>query len=206
MKIIQDAGQTAKVVQEYHIDEYFTAKSMPFQLRQYEKGEFLCSPFKPLEDFLFLVNGSVYLYDLRQNGGTRPIGIASSVTLFGDMEFATGMPSSFFAEVTENAECLALPMKAYRDALWADAIFLGHAVRALAKKMALNTGLDISSASLEEKVLRYMESQAGTPGISHVGKTAICLHCSRRQLQRVLKKLCGDGRIFKSGKGQYILR
>lgn len=79
MKIIQDAVQTAKAVQEHHIDQYFSTRDLPFQLHQYEKGEFLCSPFKPLDDFLFLVNGSVYLYDVRQDGGVKTSGKAGGL-------------------------------------------------------------------------------------------------------------------------------
>ena len=29
------------------------------------------------------------------------------------------------------------------------------------------------------------------------------LHCSRRQLQRILKKLCDEGKMIKEGKGKY---
>ena len=32
------------------------------------------------------------------------------------------------------------------------------------------------------------------------------LHCSRRQLQRILKKLCDEGKIIKEGKGKYKIK
>ena len=32
------------------------------------------------------------------------------------------------------------------------------------------------------------------------------LHCSRRQLQRILKKLCVEGKMIKVGKGKYKIK
>lgn len=32
------------------------------------------------------------------------------------------------------------------------------------------------------------------------------LHCSRRQLQRILKKLCDEGKMIKEGKGKYKIK
>ena len=47
----------------------------------------------------------------------------------------------------------------------------------------------------------------GFPGMdfSGVEKMAMQLHCSRRQLQRVLKKLLEEGRLVKLAKGSYRL-
>ena len=32
------------------------------------------------------------------------------------------------------------------------------------------------------------------------------LHCSRRQLQRILNKLCDEGKMIKEGKGKYKIK
>lgn len=203
MRVIRDPGRLRALLREHQIDAYFSAPMPAFQLRIYEKGEFLCSPVQPLDSFLFLVSGTVHLYGLRGDGGKQPVGLVSEVSLFGDMEFSTGQPSPFFAEVTEEAACLALPMREYAGQLWSDAKFLGCVVRALAGKLQMNAVLEITASTLEEKVLQHLE---GHPVLEGVGKTAICLHCSRRQLQRVLKKLCEDGMLSKDGKGRYSRR
>lgn len=50
-----------------------------------------------------------------------------------------------------------------------------------------------------------MENPSGEHRIHNVGKTAAVLHCSQRQLQRVLKTLCEKDIIRKEGKGTYVL-
>ena len=48
---------------------------------------------------------------------------------------------------------------------------------------------EIMNQSVEEKVMNYMELHLTLDNVSVACRN---LHCSRRQLQRVLKKLCED--------------
>ena len=60
--------------------------------------------------------------------------------------------------------------------------------------------------NLEEKLLFFLSRVQPDHEIRSVNQTLQPLHCSRRQLQRVLKKLCEEGRIIKTGRGRYRLR
>lgn len=64
--------------------------------------------------------------------------------------------------------------------------------------------MDVAAATIEERVVLYMQA---TPGqeLWGIENAVLQLRCSRRQLQRVLKKLCASGRAEKTGKGCYRL-
>ena len=65
--------------------------------------------------------------------------------------------------------------------------------------------MDIARQTLKEKVLLYLEKEAPDQTIHSVNEAVIFLHCSRRQIQRVLKKLCEEGKLQKLGRGCYRL-
>ena len=66
--------------------------------------------------------------------------------------------------------------------------------------------MDVTVQTLEEKVLLYLRKIQLNHEISSVTQALQPLHCSRRHLQRVLKKLCDEGLIIKTGRGTYKLK
>jgi len=57
--------------------------------------------------------------------------------------------------------------------------------------------------SLEDKLLHYIQYCCHDGLLVHIGKASENLHCSRRQLQRVLRKLTEQGILEKTSKGVY---
>lgn len=55
--------------------------------------------------------------------------------------------------------------------------------------------------SLEDKLLHYIQYCCHDGLLVHIGKASENLHCSRRQLQRVLRKLTEQGILEKLRKG-----
>ena len=60
-------------------------------------------------------------------------------------------------------------------------------------------------SSLEEKLLYYLQYTCPHNTLTNVEQTAAHIHCSRRQLQRLLKKLTDGGTLIKIKKGCYRL-
>lgn len=56
----------------------------------------------------------------------------------------------------------------------------------------------------EEKLLEYLKWQPEHK-LHHLEPACVQMHCSRRQLQRVLKELCESGKVVKVGRGEYAL-
>ncbi len=65
--------------------------------------------------------------------------------------------------------------------------------------------MDAAPASLSERVLSYMKYRCEDETLKGVEQAAFHLHCSSRQLQRILNQSETSGLIKKLGKGTYKL-
>lgn len=67
------------------------------------------------------------------------------------------------------------------------------------------TTMDAAPASLTERVLSYMKYKCGDETLKGIEQAAFHLHCSARQLQRILNQCEAAGLVRKLGKGTYRL-
>ena len=156
MKIIQDTAQVDELMRESHIRERFDTPDLAFRAQQYQKGELLCSPLCSTENILFLLKGSVQMYDLREDGSKIPVASVSEGAIIGEMEFITGRPTVYFVEAAEECLCIALPIVPNCEALSTDVRFLNSLLGSLADKFESSANIDIGSSALEEKLLQYL--------------------------------------------------
>ncbi len=185
------------------LQEHFSRTPNVLRLYEFEKGELLNDPGKPLEQFLIIVEGSVSIYDLTESGLVRYISKSGHGALLGDIEFSRANFRGFFTEADGRVVCLAIPFSENRDLLESDPQFLRFVISELARKLSLSTEVEITTHTLEEKLMLYLNRVQPAHEITSVNDVLKQLHCSRRQLQRILKKLCGEGKIVKCGKGRY---
>lgn len=204
MRVIQD---------ETMLEHYFAGQQIHFQkkppvlkLIEFEKGELLNSPLQPLNQFYIIVKGSVTIYDLTEDGSIRYITKSDNETLLGDMEFSGVDKQPFYTETAEKVLCIALPFRENQDILENDPVFLRFALCQLAKKLSYSATMDAIAQTLEERVLFFLRKVQPSHEISSVNQALQPLHCSRRQLQRVLKKLCDEDLLIKTGRGCYRLK
>lgn len=184
---------------------HFRQRPPVLKLVEFEKGEILNDPLQPLSCFYIIVRGSVSIYHLTEDGSIRYISKAASGTLLGDMEFSGAGNQSFYIEAAETVLCLAMPFRENLDILENDPVFLRFVLIQLAGKLSLSAVMTASAQTLEEKVLFFLRKVQPDHAILSVNHALQALHCSRRQLQRVLKKLCDEGLIIKIGRGCYRL-
>lgn len=185
---------------------HFRQRPPVLKLVAFEKGEILNDPLQSLSRFYIIVRGSVSIYNLTEDGSIRYISKAASGTLLGDMEFSGAGNLSFYIEAAETVLCLDLPFRENLEVLENDPVFLRFVLRQLAGKLSLSAVMTASAQTLEEKVLFFLKKVQADHAISSVNQAMQALHCSRRQLQRVLKKLCDEGLVVKTGRGCYRLR
>lgn len=207
MKRINDSGLIDQLVETHQIHRFFDTRGLSFQCLQYQKGEVLCSPLNSIGYLLFLVNGSVQIYALHPDGWKMPVAAISKASgqIFGDVEFCSGKATAFFAEAMEEITCLALPIQDNQERLHQDVRFLHTLLQSISEKFDLCLNAELIFPTLEEKVLRHLEALSDHT-IRNLEETALYLKCSRRQLQRVLKKLCENEMIQKTGRGQYCIK
>ncbi len=203
-----------KILQKEQIDywldigkirSYFDTSDLDFQAFYYEKGEYITVPDTQMEHILFLVDGTVQIYGIREDGSLSPVNQIVSPAVLGDLEFPNHGITPFFTETKTPAVCLSLSTKKYRKQLECDLRFLHMLLHSYAEKLRIFSLADAVTTTLEERVLLYLKNVCPAHEINGIETAIFQLRCSRRQLQRVLKSLCDSGDIKKTGKGRYKL-
>lgn len=204
MREIRDKKQIEKWLDLCRIRDHFDTPDLEFRAVRYEKGEVILSPDSMLENILFLVEGKISIYGIRDDGIMSPITAISGTALLGDMEFCEGKASPLFAEARSPVVCLVLSLRRYREQLEHDVSFLHLTLHSLSDKLNMFASMEAIAARIEERVLFYMRENGGGV-LDGVETAALHLRCSRRQLQRILRKLTEEKKIKKTGKGKYCL-
>lgn len=205
LKEILEVEQIEYWLEKGNIRNFFDTPDLKFQAYCYEKGEYITVPDRQMDKILFLVEGTVQIYGVREDGSLSPINHIVSPTILGDLEFPNQAVTPFFTETKTRSVCLSLSTKKYREQLNCDLRFLHMLIQSYAEKLKIFSFADTVSTTLEERVLLYMKNICPLHEINSIEKAIFQLRCSRRQLQRVLKKLCDCGKIQKMGKGRYKL-
>lgn len=73
----------------------------------------------------------------------------------------------------------------------------------MANKITAITTMDASTSTLSERIMNYIQFKCEQQTLRGVEKAAFALHCSSRQLQRLLNEVEEKGLIKKIGKGSY---
>lgn len=206
MRVISDQKQIQKYIRSFKIHNFFDTKNLEFLLFIYEKGELLTSQNTVTDYLYFLIQGSVKIYGIRNDGSMIPVNNMHAPIIIGDFEFSNLGLSPFYAEAADTCICIGVSVKQNKEKLDHDVTFLHCLLTSYADKLRMFNFIDSSAQSLEEKVIRYLSHIAPQKEINGTEKTALALRCSRRQLQRVLKKLCDENKLEKIGRGHYRLK
>ena len=186
---IQDINEIEYWLDKGNIQNYFDTPNLVFHGYRYEKGEYITVPDKKMDKILFLVEGTVQIYGIREDGSLSPVNQIVSPTILGDLEFPNEGVTPFFTETKTQAVCLSLSIKKYRNQLDCDTRFLHTLLQSYADKLKFFS----------------LENICPMHEINGIETAIFQLRCSRRQLQRVLKQLCDNEKITKVGKGRYKL-
>lgn len=198
MKIIK----SDRLIEKYKdsISSYVDVEGIEFELLEFSKGELLIQPSFYCHSIYFLVKGRVNVYSITENGNQYVMDDNKKIPLLGDMEFMMNRSPMLFVEAMEDVFVLSINTKIYGERLHHDSLFL-HSV--IYSCMDIIESTNKHYLSLEERVLGYMKYQCEDHILKEIEKSANALHCSRRQLQRVLHKLVMEDKLIKLGKGRY---
>lgn len=205
MKKIYEKSLVEKYLKTSHLSGQFCTEKLGFFLIEYRRGEFLSRPGQDIAYFLFPVRGSVVLYYLDENGARRTMAVMNNTGLLGDMEFALNTIPHFYAEAVTPVTALALSMEKNRAILEKDCRFLMYLLRCNSRNKMSVARNTIVLSRLDDRLLYYLKNDCPDQMMIGMEHTATRLQCSRRQLQRVVKKLHEQGRLIKVGKGCYQL-
>ena len=206
MHMINDPVLLRQYIVQYHIDEIFDTKNLPFCLIQYETGEVM-NILRQQKDYLkFLVRGKISAVDIREDGNSYQYFYGGTFHMFGDVEFCGYTEATHWQQVVETVHTVELPLSQCRDRLWQDLCFLQYLSRSLASSVnGLAGRMSSNLLPVRERVLNYLRYTSPDHSIRHVGQVAYQLHCSTRQLLRILQEYMAEGTVKKKGKGHYAL-
>lgn len=205
MKFVQDEVLLQKLLERENIPSYFETTGLRFRLVKYEKQELICAPDRPLTHLLFVVKGSVQVYGLREDGSRISVSRGVGRTILGTIEFARKDLPVFYTEAMEEVLCVALPVEKNRPILEQDRVFLRCVLDHLAGMILTFTLIGSAEKPVEERVLAFLRDIQPDHTLYSINEGLSQFHCSRRQLQRVLKGLCNKGILNKVGRGTYRL-
>lgn len=204
MEKIYDKNKIALCIAKSRYQDVLNTLDVEFCLIQYEKGELVTSPFQ--NDLLFQIieQGSVNIYFIRDDGTRYSLSRGNTNYFLGDMEIFYPSNNNIYAEAAENLTCISFSIDKYREILLASNQFLQLICNSLSTKIAAITIIDAAPASLTERAMTFMKYRGGGV-LKGIEQTAFQLHCSARQLQRVMNRCETAGLVIKTEKGTYRL-
>ena len=205
MERIYDKEKIAACIAKNKYHDVLDSLDIDFYLIKYEKGEFVSSPFQNEPLFQIVEQGSINIYFIRDDGTRYSLSNGTADYFLGDMDIFYPKSSNIYAEAAENLTCISFPLEKYKDTLLSNNKFLLLICNSLAAKIGAITTIDAAPASLTERVISYMQYKSNNKTLKGIEQAAFHLHCSTRQLQRILNQSETTGLVKKIGKGTYQL-
>lgn len=201
MELINNNKLLFDLYNQEGLNKIFSIYPSNMTLRKYKKDELISQPLKQLNSFLFIVQGKATIYGIKEDNTILNVASQVQHAFLGEMEFDGLNDNPFFVVANEDVVCISIPFKDNKELLNNDITFLQYRIKKLADDFHYSAKMNVVAKSLKERLIIYFQDNNGY--IDSVNETMINLHCSRRQLQRVLKSLCDEKVIVKVNKGCY---
>lgn len=205
MEKIFDREKIASCIAKSRYHAVLDSLALDFYLIKYEKGELVISPFQNELLFQIVEHGSINIYFIRDDGTRYSLSNGTTDYFLGDMEIFYPKSNNIYAEAAENLTCISFSIEKNREILLSNNKFLELICNSLSAKIGTMTAIDAAPASLTERVISYMRYKCEHETLKGIEQAAFHLHCSARQLQRILNQSERAGLVKKTGKGTYKL-
>ncbi len=206
MRNIFDSAKIKEAIESSNYKSVLQRWKEHFFLAEYSKGELITSPLLDKSLITIVVNGTLRIYLIREDGECYSLSHGHADYILGDMELFSCPPlKNIYTEAETDLLCLCLPLDSLRTELMQDAAFLSVIGKSLSEKMNAVTTLNAEPSTLTERVLSVMKFKCTDGVLKGLEKNAFQLHCSARQLQRIMNELENQSVVSKIGKGTYKL-
>ncbi len=203
MKKVYNQANIKHVVNNSIYKEMLNTWNVPLFLIEYESGELIDAPWLEQPYFQIVSSGNLSIYFIRDDGSRYSLSSGGENYIIGEMSLFTKTRDNVYAEATGKLVAIAVDSYLYRERLLNNVCFLQFIASAMAYKITAITNMDASTSALSEHIINYIQFKCENRTLSGVEKAAFALHCSSRQLQRLLNELVQKGMIKKTGKGSY---
>ncbi len=206
MERIYDKKKVTSCIEQSKYQAVLTSLDIDYHLVKYEKDELVCSPFQSELLFQIVEQGAINIYFIRDDGIRYSLSNATAGCFLGDMDIFYPKSNGIYAQASENVTCISFSIGKYKQKLLSNNKFLELICISLSAKIGAITAMDAAPASLTERVMSYMKYKCADGTLKGIEKAAFHLHCSARQLQRILNQSESAGLVKKLGKGTYKLQ
>lgn len=201
MKKIYDASKVDETLNTCIYSDTLRSLHVPFFLIEYESGESVSN----YNYFQVVISGNLSISFIRGDGSAYSLSNGGKNYIIGDMDLFVAGDDNVLAEAISPLLTIAIDAVQYKDKLLHNIAFLQLMATTLANKISVMTNADAAPSSLSERTLNYMKFKCDNHILSGIEKTAFRLHCSPRQLQRILNQFEKENVVTKIGKGRYIM-
>ncbi len=179
----------------------FDHANYTFHSIEYQKNETILSPLTPNHKIIFILSGTIAIYAILENGSKRNIGLIDHFTMLGDIEFVTNKKPTFYVEARSKVKAIYIDSLQESQKLHQDITFLHCVLRSVASKLEMSSSHKILPLKIEDRVQQYLSENNK---VENIEKVASQLQCSKRQLIRILHKMCEEKVLIHPKKGVYI--
>lgn len=205
MKKIFEKIRIQEAVSKSKYQDLLESLSLEFFLIEYEPGELIAAPWMDNSIFQFVISGELSICFIRDDGSMYSLAEGRGDYILGEMDLFLMKSSNIYAEVTKKLTSIAFITENHKEELYQNSHLMYFVGKVLAQKIAAISTLEAAPSSLRERVISYMKYKCEDKQLIGIEKTAFRLHCSARQLQRVLNNYEKEGLVMKIGKGAYKL-
>lgn len=202
MRRIFDPQILQEQLKNINLSQWFSSENLAFTLVEFASGDVITSPNRKTQQLYLMLSGDIAVRSILPDGREYLLATGSGITLLGDVEFVTDAPPSFWAQAVTPALALCLSLTTYRELLWQDNVFLRRVLHSVTEKLQSASVSEVQHGTLEQRMFGLLRRN-GQDKLTHIGQTAALLHCSQRQLLRILKKCTTEGIMERTGKGVY---
>lgn len=175
--------------------------TIPFEVFSCEARETLACQGQPLHCFYLVFQGSVRFYGLHLDGQEFSITLQHHEGIVGSVEYLLNLPSPYFAETVTPCLIAKIPFSSLKEKDVQATALLFCIARSLAENQLRICCLEREQVSLEARILHYVRFHP----VVRVQELVLNLHCSRRHLQRTLKRLVEKKELIRLRQGVYAL-
>ena len=157
MERIFDKKRVAACIAKSKYHSILSTMDIDFYLINYEKGEFVSSPFQNELLFQIVEQGSINIYIIRNDGTRYALSNGTTDYFLGDMDIFYPRSGDVYAEAAERLTCIAFSIEKHRETLLSNSGFLALICNSLSAKIGTITTIDAAPSSLSERVMSYMK-------------------------------------------------
>lgn len=168
-------------------------------IKHYKKGEYILEAHKGTNSIYFIVEGTVEVSCILDNGNQICLNILKPLEIFGDIEYINKEEVLFDVVAKSDVAVILLPFQLAKDYL-EDNINFWRFLAIEGNKKLLNTNRAIfykSTLKAKDIFIKYLEDNGGEITFKSLDELSGRLNISYRNLTRIIKFYISKGTIVK---------